>query len=254
MYKENRRIAYVIDGGLNLHRTGKAILVLSIVIIIIAVVLINVLDNNKERRAEITQLNITMVTHGKPMNTDAGEPFQFPEAGRTVDGLVYVTCSGIEHKDSTQGYETERLCFVSSDEGSTWQQKAASELVKADIRLPNGNYFQGAVPQNSYDNDMEAYSPVFIDDNVSLFFARDIPGYKKTITFREYDPKTERFIEFEGDIDWEYMPVVVTDGQTLTLNATAYLSQFYQYKDTLYMVMYSKGFDSENGGGAEWAI
>lgn len=218
-------------------------------IIYIFIMIVSGCQNIREQgEVNISSEEPVCIVAGKPLGEESGEPYQFPSAGRTIDGDIYVICSGIGHQDTTQGYENEGLCFISKDQGETWNGISITSLIKADIRLPNGAYFQGAKPQNSYEADLSAFTPLYVEDGLSIYYASDISEFKKTITFQEYNPSSETISEFESTIDWKYMPVAVNNEEVMPLNAIAYLSQFYQYEDTLYMVMYCKGFDNEGGG------
>lgn len=218
-------------------------------IIYIFIMVVSGCQNIREQgEVNISSKEPVCIVAGKPLSEESGEPYQFPSAGRTIDGDIYVICSGIGHQDTTQGYENEGLCFISKDQGETWNEISITSLIKADIRLPNGAYFQGAKPQNSYEADLSAFTPLYVEDGLSIYYASDISEFKKTITFQEYNPSSETISEFESTIDWKYMPVAVNNEEVMPLNAIAYLSQFYQYEDTLYMVMYCKGFDNEGGG------
>ena len=205
---------------------------------------------NENKMVKISQESQTLVAHGRSVKEEKGEPYQFPEAGKTIDGSVYVTCSGLEHQDTSQGYETERYCYVSEDQGESWTQMPASDLIKGDIKLSNGRYFQGVIPQNSYTAEwIKNYTPAYCDETLQYYYAKDIAEFEQTMTFREYDQETGVMNEFEGSFDWEYMPVVVENDRILPMNAIGYLAQFYAYKDTLYMTLSSYGFDHESGGG-----
>lgn len=206
------------------------------------------LCKNGSDTVKIEYENTTVVVNGKALHEEKGEPYQFPEAGRTVDGNIYVTCTGEGHKDTNQGYEIERICFVSKDKGENWSQIAISELAKGDYKLDNGCYFQGAVPRNSYSAEWIAnYTAAYSDGNLSYYYAKDIKEFNKSIVFREYDPLLNEFHEFEGKVNWEYMPVVLENGLITPLNVLAYLANFYLYNNILYMTVYSRGFDSELG-------
>lgn len=179
----------------------KKWLFLIVVIICANVLAFIIFRNNYRAEVIIASLSTTIVTSERSIEGKEGELYQFPKIGRTLDGVIYVTCSGIEHRDTTQGYEIERLSFVSKDEGNTWNNILSSDLIKADICPPNGSYFQGVVPQNSYETDLSNYTPVYTQEMLNLYYAKDIPNFKKTITFREYDPEKKAFNTFEEIID-----------------------------------------------------
>ncbi len=186
--------------------------------------------------------------------------YQFVRILPTVSGGQYIYWSmanDANTKEEEKTIEGTRE-LVSDDGGTTWREKTYTDIPISDVRLSDGSYLTGLGGGSSSVKDwMQEVDPALIQhpgvdlSNHHLYFAEDIPNFDRSLKGTSVDPKTGETTTFDVTVNWEYAPMA-----TFTVDGTTYVTDFGQafgmgspaniisQNGTLYLCIYSRGFDS----------
>lgn len=238
------------EDGMSAIDKRTSIVLIFMVISMLSVLVYN-LDGKKVNRFKLLLEDPIVVAQGKSYKALKWGPYQFPKLGFTLNGDIY--CKFANKPDSIKHYEGNNLSYISTDFGKTWKE-TTQEIIKSDILMSNGCYFQEISAKNAYESEkIKALKPIeqsFEKESrrFRLFRADRVKTiYDNKFKCIEYDPKRGVLREFESKISWPYMPLVERNGLVIPTSALARTSQIFKVDKDLYMALYSYGFDSITG-------
>ena len=192
-----------------------------------------------------------VVTQGE-VGDQAWGHYNFPslrraENGSIVAGWAY-SADDIYYKSAPKEVVTRK---ASDDNGKTWRLTTPADRVHQH-KMKNGKYFCGFKGKGAHAVEyFKNYTPVFTLGSRLMFFAEDIDcAPEDTEVYAiEYDPATEQNETFKVTVNWPYMPISAHDHDkaypVTQMFALCNCSLLVGQDGDLYLVMYTRGFNSE---------
>lgn len=184
-----------------------------------------------------------------PTYEEAGwGPYQFPHLYRLDDGRILYAFA--DSGDTIDAYGAERKCFVTTDNGKTWEPARERDFVnKWGMALDNGDRI-AFVEQNSVPitEDMKFPAPVAQRKELSFYRREewDESICPRTWILRRVNSKYPEGMDEQVTLNWQNMTIHAGKGIVVPPQPWGELRM--APDGSLWIPTYARGLDPENGG------
>ena len=188
-----------------------------------------------------------VVAAGPESATTGWGVYQFPHLDRLSDGRLMLAFA--DSSDTIDAYGAERACYVSSDEGKTWER--ANERALDPLRgllLPNGDRIQ-FIEQNSIPITDDMVLPPAVGKHGSRYYHRadEIPESicPRTWVMRRVSAEHPEGVDEFVRLDWPDM--LIQSGSGIVVPPQPWGEQRMDPDGALWMPTYTGGYDPVTG-------